>query len=100
MGHLVYGETERFPFDDATLANLEAVVMIRFRAGESFMLGWPVSLAHGSGRAAVWLSPDIALRFEYRRTRHTRLERSVIDAMVRGSRSAAGLELEHDPSTE
>ena len=57
MGLLIHGGVE-VEFDDRTLAHLEIVIVTRFRRGESLVVSWLESPAVGSGRSAIWMTPN------------------------------------------
>ena len=64
MGTLHYGSTPAsFPIDDRTLAHIELVILAKLRRREGLSLA--LTDEDTTNRQAMWISPDVTLRFEY-----------------------------------
>ena len=68
MGTLTYGGS-RIEFEDRLLVHLQVVIVQRFRRGEGFAMSWVRSVAIGSGRSTVWMSPTLPVVFDFEGTR-------------------------------
>jgi hypothetical protein len=77
LGALTYDGTH-VEFDDRLLTHLEIVIINKFRRGESFLMSWKDGVAVGSGRAAIWLAPNIPIYFKFYGSRVPKINRDWI----------------------
>jgi hypothetical protein len=97
VGLLTYDSKLTAAFDDRVLAHLQAVIWSKIRRGESFSFTWSESLADGSGRKSIWLSPNIPLVFEYFGSRPPALNPNWVQALTKSANSTGGLHLVPEP---
>ncbi len=97
MGLLTYDSKLTAAFDDRVLAHLQAVIWSKIRRGEAFSFTWSESLADGSGRKSIWISPNIPLVFEYFGSRPPALNANWVQALSKSANSTAGLQLVPEP---
>ncbi|GAA1936146.1 hypothetical protein GCM10009775_30050 [Microbacterium aoyamense] len=96
MGAFHYGSpATSFEIDDRTLAHLELVVMAKLRRQESF--SFALSDEDGSRRQAVWISPVVALRFEYEAPM-PEISKQWLQDLVDTANSPGGLRIVPEPS--
>lgn len=104
MGYIVYdGEVLEFKVEDRLLAHLQIVIVNKFRRNESFMFSWREPAETGDGRASVWLSPHIGLRFKFAGSRTPAINPTWLAALYAAADSGRGLyafdEPLHNPNT-
>lgn len=97
MGLLTYDSKLTAAFDDRVLAHLQAVIWAKIRRGESFSFTWSESLADGSGRKSIWISPNIPLVFEYFGSRPPALNPNWVQTLTKSANSTSGLHLIPEP---
>ena len=99
MGTLYYGDS-RFPIpvEDRALAHIKVVIINKLRRGESFTFSWVKSRAEGHGRSTVWLSPQVALHFEFEGSKAPTLNRRWLEDLSLIASSGSGLVLLDEPS--
>lgn len=90
MGRLHYDGTT-VEIDDRALAHLQIVVVNRLRKQESFTVSWLNALSVGDGRASIWVSPSIPLRFDFSGSRVPAINPGWIEALERSASSSTGL---------
>ncbi|WP_424466353.1 ATP-dependent DNA ligase [Pseudoclavibacter helvolus] len=90
MGTFIYDNTPA-EFDDRVLAHLEAVVSLKLRRGEAFLLSWRNEAVAGGGRDTVWMSANVPVLFNYRGERPRDLDRDVIERLLRMANSPGGV---------
>lgn len=90
MGAITYDGT-RVDFDDRLLTHLEIVIINKFRRGESFLLSWKDSVALGSGRAAIWLTPNIPIYFKFSGSRIPDINREWLARLADSAGGPQGL---------
>ena len=91
MGHLTYGGTQEFEFEDRTLAHLKVAITMKLRRQESFLMSWVVPAENGGGRMSLWVAPSIPLTFRFSGSRAPQLNKAWIDAMCELSHTPRGL---------
>ena len=77
--------------DDRVLAHLQIVIVNRLRRQESFTVSWLNSLSIGDGRASIWLSPSIPIRFDFSGSRVPAINPAWIEALERSASGPTGL---------
>jgi hypothetical protein len=99
VGTLYYGDS-RFPIpvEDRALAHLKIVIVNKLRRGESFTFSWVKSRSEGHGRSTVWLSPQLALHFEFEGSKAPALNRRWLDELSLVASSGTGLIVVDEPS--
>lgn len=97
MGTFTYDSKITVSFDDRILAHLQAVIWSKLRRGEQFAFTWTDPMRSGFGRTSVWLSPNIALAFEYFGSRPPRLNPAWLESLTKASNSPAGLTITPEP---
>lgn len=90
MGTFIYDNTPA-EFDDRVLAHLEAVVALKFKRGEAFLLSCRNDAMSGGGRDTVWMSANVPVLFNYQGARPSDLDQSVIERLLRMANSPGGL---------
>lgn len=96
MGTLHYGSTPAsFPIDDRTLAHIELVVLAKLRRRESLSLALTDQAT--SYRQAMWISPDVELRFEYGGPM-PEINRAWLQELIDTANSPGGLRVLPEPS--
>lgn len=90
MGTMQYGG-EKLYFEDRVLAHLEVVIVLKLRAGESFLMSWVKDVAIGSGRTSVWLHPTMLLRFDFLGSRVPTINRDWLQRLHDSANSPKGL---------
>ncbi|MFZ1381302.1 MAG: hypothetical protein WAS54_00765 [Scrofimicrobium sp.] len=98
MGHLIYGASQEFEFEDRVLAHLKITITAKLRHQESFLMSWVNPPETGSGRVSLWLSPSIPLVFKFAGSRGPELNQHWIAAMSELSHTQSGLRVisEHE----
>ncbi|WP_295014876.1 hypothetical protein [uncultured Microbacterium sp.] len=95
MGFLHYGATPAtFPLDDRTLAHFELVILAKLRRHESLALA--LADATTGARQAMWVSPEVTLRFEYDGPM-PEINRLWLQELVDTANSPGGLRLVPEP---
>lgn len=94
---LTYDSKLSAAFDDRVLAHLQVVIWSKLRRGECFSFTWSETVAEGSGRKSVWLSPSIPVAFEYFGSRTPVLNMNWVQALTKSANSTAGLHLVAEP---
>ena len=99
MGTLYYG-TARTPIEieDRALAHLKFVVLAKLRRNEGFGFSWTKTPDAGSGRSTVWMSPSVALQFEFATAGRPPLNRTWLEALTQQAATSAGLTLIEEPA--
>jgi len=90
MGAIMYDGT-RVDFDDRLLTHLEIVIVNKFRRGDSFLMSWKDSVALGSGRAAIWLSPAVPIYFKFYGSRVPEINRDWLATLADSADGPHGL---------
>ncbi|MFF1573399.1 ATP-dependent DNA ligase [Leifsonia sp. NPDC058292] len=94
MGTLFYGADRlAITLDDRLLAHLQIVITNKLRRQEPLMLNWRDNESVGNGRSSVWISVSTDLHFKYSDSRIPQINPTWIDALLRSSNSAMGLQL-------
>ncbi|MCJ1688642.1 hypothetical protein [Rathayibacter sp. VKM Ac-2927] len=91
MGQLIYGPGTVYDMDDRTLAHVKLALTTKLRRQESFLLSWPISVDHGSGRTSLWIAPSIPLQFQFTGSRPPTINKAWVLAMLETSQSDRGL---------
>ena len=94
---LTYDSKLSATIDDRVLAHLQVVIWAKLRRGESFAFSWSESVSEGSGRKSIWISPSIALAFEYFGSRTPVLNPAWIQALTKSANSTGGLHVVPEP---
>lgn len=98
MGTLHYGSPPAsFTIDDRALAHLELVILAKLRRRESLSLA--LTDESTSHRQAMWISPDVMLRFEYRAPMPD-INRRWLQELVDTANSPGGLRVVPEPALE
>lgn len=90
MGLLIHGGVE-VEFDDRMLAHLQIVIVTRFRRGESLVVSWLESPSVGSGRSAIWMTPNQPVFFRFAGTRVPTIDVEWIKVLTASADSSTGL---------
>ncbi|MFC4242684.1 hypothetical protein ACFOYW_04800 [Gryllotalpicola reticulitermitis] len=90
MGTLSYAGAD-YEFEDRLLAHLKIAITTKLRLKEGFLLNWQIPTDRGSGRASIWLAPDIPLAFRFGGSRPPELNRLWLDALARSSHGIRGM---------
>ncbi|MFM2475343.1 DUF7882 family protein [Burkholderia cenocepacia] len=93
MGSLVYEGSTSYEIEDRMLCHLRAVLAMKLRRKEGFLLSWVVDAEHGSGRVALWIDPAIPLELRFSGSRVPPLDPEWIEAMVEMAQGPHGLVL-------
>jgi hypothetical protein len=97
VGTLYYGDSRHpISIDDRSLAHVKIVIINKLRRNESFSFSW--AHADRNGRSTIWLSPAIALHFEFEGGRAPALNRHWLEQLAQVASSTAGLVLSDEPS--
>ncbi|MGH1525131.1 hypothetical protein ACRAWC_14245 [Leifsonia sp. L25] len=97
MGALIYGG-QSFAFDDRTLAHLQAVITMKLRRREPFLLTWSPEEAEGIGRHALWIDNAIPLRYEFASAVSERLDDQWLNTLADLASRASGLVVTPQPA--
>lgn len=97
MGALFYNG-QSFEFDDRALAHLQAVITMKLRRREPFLLSWNPSDADPIGRHAIWIDNAIPLRYEFLSPTPERLDEQWLNALADQSSRASGLFFSPQPA--
>jgi hypothetical protein len=101
MGAIIYDSDQlEFKIEDRLLAHLQIVIINKFRKGESFVFSWKDSLDTGDGRATIWLSPNIGLRFRFAGSRGADINPSWLAALYEAADSGRGLYAVPEPARD
>ncbi len=100
MGHLTYGGTQEFEFEDRTLAHLKVAITLKLRRQESFLMSWVIPAENGGGRMSLWVAPSIPLTFRFAGSRVPQLNKVWIEAMSELSHTPRGLILLSEKDAE
>lgn len=100
MGHLIYGGTQEFDFEDRTLAHLKVAITMKLRRQESFLVSWVIPADKGGGRISLWVAPNIPLAFRFSGSRVPQLNKVWVDAMSELSHTPRGLILLSEKDAE
>jgi hypothetical protein len=98
MGVLTYGG-HRMQFDDRLLVHLQVVIIQRFRRGEGFAMSWVRSVAIGSGRSTVWLSPSLPVVFDFEGSRAPSINAEWLRRLSDTASSGTGLIVTNEDGT-
>lgn len=90
MGALIY-DGQSFEFDDRALAHLQAVITMKLRRREPFLLTWNPVEADRIGRHALWIDNAIPLRYEFVSPGPERLDDQWLNSLADQSSRASGL---------
>ncbi len=96
MGVLIY-DGERFDFDDRTLAHLQAVITVKLRRREPFLLTWRAQLGAREVRSSVWIDNAIPLRYEVDPAAAQPLNQAWLDGLMDLTTRASGLVVFPEP---
>jgi len=98
MGTLYYG-TARTPIEieDRALAHLKFVMLSKLRRNEGFGFSWAKPSEAGSGRSTVWISPSVALQFDFAGAHRPPLNRAWLESLTLQAATSAGLTLLEEP---
>ena len=101
MGTLTYDSKLVATFDDRVLAHLQAVVQMKLRRREGFLLMWTDRTAGADGvLRSIWLDPSISLQFVFARPELPELNRDWLTIISERANSNGGLWLEDDLRAE
>ena len=97
MGTLTYDSKLTAQFDDRVLAHLQIVIWAKIRRGEPFSFTWTEPSRNGYGRTSIWISPHVALAFEYFGGKVTLINKSWVNALSKSANSPGGLQVVPEP---
>lgn len=100
MGQLIYGPGTVYEMDDRTLAHVKLALTTKLRRQESFLLSWPISAGHGSGRTSLWINPTIPLQFQFSGSRPPTINRTWVMMMLESAHSDRGLTILSEAGAE
>lgn len=87
MGHLHYGGSESFSFDDRLLTHLRTVILAKLQLQESLSLTWQ----DGDQQRSIWLHPAIPLHFEFEAESTADLNPQWVEHLLHQTNLQAGL---------
>ena len=97
MGALIY-DGQSFEFDDRALAHLQAVITLKLRRREPFLLTWNPDEAEPIGRQALWIDNAIPLRYEFTSPAPERLDDRWLNALADQTSRPSGLFFSAQPA--
>ena len=100
MGALIY-DGQSFEFEDRALAHLQAVITMKLRRREPFLLTWSQEAADETdpvGRHALWIDNAIPLRYEFASSVPERLDDQWLNSLADLASRASGLVFAPQPS--
>ena len=98
MGTLYYGNARTpIEIDDRALAHLKFVMLAKLRRNEGFGFSWATPPSAGSGRSTVWISPAVALQFEFAESTPPLLNRTWLEQLTQQGATSGGLTLVDEP---
>ncbi len=97
MGTLSYDSKVVATIDDRILAHLQVVIWAKLRRGEQFSFTFQDTQRSGLGRSSIWISPSIALSFDYFGGKTPLLNPHWIEALTKTANSASGLTVVPEP---
>ncbi|BDZ47463.1 hypothetical protein [Naasia aerilata] len=98
MGRLIYGSAaEELQVDDRTLAHLRAVIVSKWRRGETFLFTLPGPDGQRGQGPALWMHPRVPLRFTFSSNSNHALNRRWLDELLLSADSVAGLRVLSEP---
>jgi hypothetical protein len=101
MGTLLYGAPPAAHVcDDRVLAHLQIVITNKFRRGEGFLLSLDSDPVAGVGRRALWLHPNIPLRFQFEQVRMPMVNPAWVQLLAAEANSGRGLRMLPEPVRE
>ena len=101
MGTLYYGNARTpIEIDDRALAHLKFVMLAKLRRNEGFGFSWATPPSAGSGRSTVWISPSVALQFEFAESRQPLLNRAWLESLTQQGSTSGGLTLVDEPDDD
>jgi hypothetical protein len=98
MGSLTYDGT-RIEFEDRLLTHLQVVIVQRFRRGEGFAMSWVRSVAIGSGRSTVWMTPNLPVAFDFDGSRVPAISPEWLHRLNDAASSGTGLIVTNEDGT-
>jgi hypothetical protein len=99
VGTLFYGDSRYpIPVDDRALAHIKVVIVNKLRRGESFTFSWVKTRNEGHGRSTVWMSPQLALHFEFEGSKAPTLNRRWLEDLSLIAGSGTGLVIVDEPN--
>ena len=90
VGALVYGG-QSFEFDDRVLAHLQAVISMKLRRREPFLISWTAAPGEPISRHAVWIDNSIPLRYEFVTETSEKLDDRWLNELMEMSSRTSGL---------
>ena len=94
MGHLHYGISARFAFDDRTLTHLRTVILGKLSLQESMVFTW----SDGGTQHSLWLHPAVPLHFEFDAPVTPELNPHWVEQLQAQANSGSGLRLIPEPT--
>lgn len=95
MGVLVY-DGEGFEFEDRVLAHIQAVITVKLRRREPFLLSWTTE--HSTpAKHSVWIDNAIPLRYSFSRNSAERLNDAWLELMMEMASRSAGVIVPPEP---
>lgn len=99
MGYLLFGTPpESVRIDDRMLAHLKVVMLTKLRRREGFAFTFDFAPEAGSGRATVWLGPEVLIQFRFEGNRHPAINKAWLELLMLTANEADGLRLVAEPS--
>src|ERR1700761_8135862 len=96
MGYLTYNK-EQFDIDDRTLAHIGALIAVKLRRHEPFMITLTLPQQVGGGRRSLWIENGVPLHFTFFGNRAAALNDEWVAAMLDASSSTLGVQLSPEP---
>ncbi|MDT0182114.1 hypothetical protein Q9S36_18220 [Microbacterium sp. ARD31] len=96
MGRFQYHASARVIFTDDVLAHLQAVVGVKLRRGEAFMLTWRNDASLGDGKTSIWVNAASTLVFKFRAKQRPPVNRESVERMVLEASQPGGLYISRD----
>ncbi|WP_336991013.1 DUF7882 family protein [Leucobacter sp. VD1] len=98
MGHLIYGGT-RYEFEDRQLAHLQLALERSLSRHGSFRMSWFPAADEDTQKTSLWMTPDVALDFEYGDSTPPQINEAWVAIMERASHTPLGLVLISESDT-
>lgn len=86
-------------FEDRMLTHLQVVIINRFRRGDSVLMSWIDSVAVGSGRSSIWLTPAVPVLFTFAGSRIPTVNREWVKRLDASASASTGLIVTEEDGT-
>ena len=78
-------------FEDRLLTHLQIVIVQKLMREESFLMSWKDGTSAGSGRTAIWISPQTTLTFKFSESRVPEVNREWLQRLAESASATTGL---------